>query len=250
VQYIQRLTSEYEERYYTHPQDPQRDSERAVDLAQLKQKSFLAASDQLLFNELATDGCMRRGNISSGLFGSHLRNLSRVAYNAFPAMTSYANGDVWSKLGKLHGDETAATKVVHFAGIYGGISVETGQPDFLLTLLSVREFVQRHLYFLKELQRKELKQSPERVAITKNKIVGYIRSRMNSSSVLVSTSQAITIVQSVIELLDLCLDRVFAMFDVDLAEREALQCLARSVKMTRALFTQPTEYLFSKPLVF
>jgi hypothetical protein len=47
-----------------------------------------------------------------------VRNISRVVFNAFPAMDSYLEGEVWKKLGMPRGDQHhTRTKIVHFAGM-------------------------------------------------------------------------------------------------------------------------------------
>ena len=46
------------------------------------------------------------------------------------------------------GDEEAHSKLVHFAGQYGGADNETGELDSAVMLISFKEFATRHLTFL------------------------------------------------------------------------------------------------------
>eukprot|EP01035_Chromulina_nebulosa_P000245 gene245-348_t len=72
-----------------------------------------------------------------------LMNISREVFNAFPSHPS-----PWGLMGLPLGDERNDSLIIHFAGVYGGISEENGRPNYLATLLAVKGFIDRHLRFL------------------------------------------------------------------------------------------------------
>jgi len=79
-------------------------------------------------------------------------NISRVMWNSFPSLPS-----PWQQMGLPKGDEnTQLSRIVHFAGVYGGISIENGRPNYLATLLAVKGFIDRHIQFLLSISQSNL----------------------------------------------------------------------------------------------
>ena len=103
------------------------------DLAlQMKQES----SDQRTLN-----GLLQKKN---KVVGVTITDLNKSIYNAFPHISSAE----WKNMQRGEGDEEAHSKLVHFAGQYGGADSETGKVDSMVMLISFKEFASRHLTFL------------------------------------------------------------------------------------------------------
>jgi hypothetical protein len=75
----------------------------------------------------------------------HVERLDRRIYNAFPETIDHSARDA------VYGGETNETKVVHFAGTYGGASPE-GATDWMSLLDAFTLFAKRHRTFLEKVE--------------------------------------------------------------------------------------------------
>jgi len=202
-------------------------------------------SDQLLWNELIK---------SREKYESLVRVLRpRSYFNAFPnhsaytpdALLSASSGSSpeaaawkhqhWDTLKLPRGDERIGQSlIVHFAGVFGGAAIETGRADVLVSLLAVRGFVDRHLQFLSLL--------PSTISAVK--VNPRTSAKVHETYCdQVSDREAYKLMRSISRYSTLCVDRVYSMFDIEHAEREANQCLRHIYEESRALFMRASQLL-------
>lgn len=207
-------------------------------------------SDQRLWNELIK---------SREKYQSHVHVLRpRSYFNAFPNHSAYTPDALlsvssssspeaaawryphWDTLKLPRGDERVGQSlIVHFAGVFGGAAIETGRADVLVSLLAVRGFVDRHLQFL------SLLLTTSHATIT---AVVKVNSRTSGKTHeaycdQVSDREAYKLMRNISRFSTLCVDRVYSMFDIEQAEREANECLRHIYETSRALLTRASELL-------
>ena len=140
--------------------------------------------------------------------------LDRVKINAFPSIAHSAQE--WAAMQLPAGDQDIETKIVHFAGQFGGGDLTTGKEEEGVLLLSTIEFLQCHLTFLRLLAPKPLKQT--------------IQFRLANAPeglhcVAVSRDRAVRIVDEAAQALKVCAKQVSSVFDDILREIQSKNCL-------------------------
>ena len=89
--------------------------------------SHEVSSDQLFLNELLSSSTAKKDHDS--LIDSSIHTISKTRYNAYPHMGRDSANNIqaiWTKSGLPAGDETASSRIVHFAGVYGAASIQNG----------------------------------------------------------------------------------------------------------------------------
>eukprot|EP01036_Dinobryon_divergens_P022942 gene22942-31247_t len=147
-----------------------------------------------------------------------LMNISREVFNAFPSHPS-----PWGLMGLPLGDERNDSLIIHFAGVYGGISEENGRPNYLATLLAVKGFIDRHLRFLLSSQQ-----------------LRSIDNGRASKRHLVDLPDAIRLMNQASALMGDCIARTFSLFKMETAEARAADCMAQVRALTSQLLTNQT----------
>jgi len=141
--------------------------------------------------------------------------LNKQQYNAYPTMPY-----LWSIMRRRPGDQRRDTKIVHFAGEYGGSDIETGKPDILTTLLSLVTICNtHHLFLLKcaEMEKREREKESKRETSLKRK-----RSNMNLSVAISGLNQTINSLQH-------CVKECYSMLILHDAIQRAEGCVRRAV---------------------
>lgn len=172
------------------------------------QTEFL--SDQILFNY----------HVTATNSSSHdIKNFSRILYNSLPTMDD--SKPYWNLLGLKNGDEDhEKSHIVHFAGIYGGANQESGIEDPVITLLIMKSVVLRHLNNIQT-------------------------SNEKSSQYFIDSKRSITILESMLHLLNTCIPIVFRSVDSIFAETYALKCLDNTTTISKDLLSQYTNKEFA-----
>lgn len=207
--------------------------------------SSVSQSDQLLINEYIRD------RLSEQAILSEIQNVSRVKFNAFPRLSELS----WSSMGLPLGDEQlGVSQIIHFAGVFGGVSSEDGLPDPLPTLLAVKGFMQRHLTFLQKLATRESQAQAQSRSRTYTHNMGISQHRNWSPTrppvVMMNTAESMEVLRRAISYIDTCASTVFTMFDLEGANTRALQCLKITYNACRKLLSkQIKRRLFSNKAV-
>ena len=144
-------------------------------------------------------------------------DLPRIEFNAFPTIA----GDEWALLRNPKGDEVPGkTKIVHFAGQFGGADLTTGKADDPgVLLLSSREFLRRHLAFLRLCLADQGDHAAKPIPFALANAPGQ------ASCTAVGTDRAISLLESQSQVLSSCLDRSSQVFDDNARDRIAQACL-------------------------
>jgi hypothetical protein len=186
-------------------------------------------SDQIEFNNILNEDNNRISNKNHSYFKIDIYNISKVIYNSFPVCL-----EPWSILGLEQGDEIGSnnnesnninnninssnnndsnnninnSKIVHFAGIYGGSSVDTGREDILNILLVSREIVKRHVIFIKSIN-----------------IIENNKNNIIKSNYYIPSNDAIILLSDLLIMLNQCIEVVFSSYDIQIAEEKTIKCL-------------------------
>jgi hypothetical protein len=155
-----------------------------------------------------------------------LKILPRQIFNAFPHM----HDQIWAALGNPQGDElgsqagdTNGSAVVHFAGVYGGSYIETGQFDPVITILTMKEYVSRHIRFMRDALR--------HVSIA---LSSHVSRRPRKNQIFSRLLQKLRIEMprfvSLEKYLESCVKSVFSDTDIEIANSKALACMDAAVQ--------------------
>lgn len=188
------------------------------------------SSDQLALNHLFSSGCLANGPETTEV--CVLDN--RVLINAFPAFTGN-HGAVWRQLGRPTGDEVNDTVIVHFAGLYGGASIDDGVSDIPLVLICVSEFLKRHLHFVDRLIALDIKLHDGAVGSRDR----FAHAMDVSGLTWCGVDVAASLLRGWDRELDECVDSVFSTYDDRRAEVMATDCLRGIEKKARQLLYGP-----------
>jgi hypothetical protein len=151
-------------------------------------------SDQLVLNRLIDNS------------NYDIQNISRTVYNSHPIMDE----PYWGLLGLTQGDENFTSKIVHFAGIYGGERVEHGGNDPVIALLTMKAAIIRH-----------------------NRT--HQQSRIESNIYCADSKESVVILNDIFRSLNKCISYVFGLLDNMKAEQVATECLHNATSSSMKL---------------
>jgi len=190
---------------------------------------FDLESDQKVFNQQiqcnssnkteSTPNSIFLPCILSNKIPINIVNVSRLYFHTFPQLPQ-----PWQQMGLPNGDEELqVSQIVHFAGVYGGISIENGHPNYIATLIAIKGFIDRHIKFLGT--------------------IPYMNksSKRRNTTNLLDIDEANWLMKNVSIFMSYCIQDTFTGVMIEVAEKKAKECLKVVKEKVSQLLTPSTK---------